>query len=68
MFVFSVYAYVCVYVRVCVFVVRMSMSVCLLELVLFFFGVRVICLMFYLIEYEIATTLHGNIFQATQAV
>lgn len=24
--------------------------------------------MFYLIEYEIATTLHGNIFQATQAI
>jgi len=33
-----------------------------------YFSVGVICLMFYLIEYEIATSLHGNIFQCAHAI
>lgn len=65
-FMFVSCEYVCV--CVCVYVVRVSWVFVLLLVLFFFVCFRVICLMFYLIEYEIATTLHGNIFQATQAI
>lgn len=63
----------CLFVCDCVWVCLCVMSVCVCVCVCccwccFSLCFRVICLMFYLIEYEIAATFHGNIFQATQAI